>query len=96
MQLQMEIDSKRKTIDALKSELSRNKEIAKEEMTQHQKSLKSQLSLQRKEYETIVKRHLTFIDKLLVEKEEISKKSVELTEKVKNLDTMYQEKVINR
>ncbi|KAJ3261606.1 Centrosomal protein of 131 kDa [Boothiomyces macroporosus] len=95
MQLQMEIDSKRKTIEALKSELSRNKEIAKEEMTQHQKSLKSQLSLQRKEYETIVKRHLTFIDKLLAEKEEISKKSVELTEKVKNLDTMYQEKLKN-
>ncbi|KAJ3269353.1 Centrosomal protein of 131 kDa [Terramyces sp. JEL0728] len=93
MQLQMEIDSKRKTIEALKQELQRNKEIAKEEMLQHQKSLKSQLSLQRKEYETIVKRHLTFIDKVLVEKEEISKKSVELTEQVKNLDAMYQEKL---
>ncbi|KAJ3324005.1 Centrosomal protein of 131 kDa [Boothiomyces sp. JEL0866] len=95
MQLQMEVDSKRKTIEALKSELTRNKEIAKEEMVQHQKSLKSQLSLQRKEYETIVKRHLTFIDKVLAEKEEISKKSVELTEQVKNLDSMYQEKLKN-
>ena len=54
--------------------------------------MKSQLTLQRKEYETIVKRHLSFIDKLLTEKEELSKKSEELTNEVKNLEKRFCDK----
>ncbi|KAI8902191.1 hypothetical protein BC833DRAFT_446443 [Globomyces pollinis-pini] len=93
MSQQMEIETKTKMIDSLKNELIKYKEMNKEELNQHQKNLKSQLNLQRKEYETIVKRHLSFIDKVLNEKEEISKKSSELTSQVKNLEKMYQDKV---
>lgn len=60
-----------------------------------QKKTKSQLSLQRKEYETIVKRHLTFIDKVIAEKEEMSQKSILLTEQVAELEKQYQKKVLD-
>lgn len=93
MQQQLEIESKTKTIEIMREELKRQKEIAKAELQEHRESLKSQLNLQRKEYETIVKRHLGFIDKVMVEKEELTKKSLELTDQVKNLDKVYQEKI---
>lgn len=57
------------------------------------KELKTRLSLQRKEYETIIKRHLTFIDKLMVEKEEVGKKCEILTEEVKALEKSFKDKV---
>jgi hypothetical protein len=60
-----------------------------------QKKTKSQLSLQRKEYETIVKRHLTFIDKVIAEKEDLSQKSILLTEQVAELEKQYQKKVLD-
>ncbi|KAJ1343841.1 hypothetical protein BSLG_001573 [Batrachochytrium salamandrivorans] len=61
-------------------------------ITSLQKSLKSQLSLQRKEYETIIKRHLAFIDKLLSEKEELSKKCEELAAEVKQMEKQFSNK----
>ncbi|KAJ1336825.1 hypothetical protein BSLG_006928 [Batrachochytrium salamandrivorans] len=62
-------------------------------ITSLQKSLKSQLSLQRKEYETIIKRHLAFIDKLLSEKEELSKKCEELAAEVKQMEKQFSNKI---
>jgi hypothetical protein len=93
MQQQLEIENKAKMIESLKEEMKRQREMAKQELQQHQKSAKSQLNLQRKEYETIVKRHLGFIDKVLAEKEELTKKSLELTDQVKSLDKSYSEKI---
>lgn len=58
------------------------------------KDLKSKLNLQRKEYETIIKRHLTFIDKLLSEKDDLSKKCETLTEEVKSMEKQFKEKVL--
>ena len=55
--------------------------------------MKSKLNLQRKEYETIVKRHLGFIDKLLAEKEEVSKKCETLTDEVKSLEKQFNDKM---
>jgi hypothetical protein len=93
LQQQLEIENKSKMIESLKEELKRQREMNKQELQQHQKSAKSQLNLQRKEYETIVKRNLCFIDKVLAEKEELAKKSLDLTEQVKNLDKTYQAKL---
>jgi len=55
--------------------------------------MKSKLSLQRKEYETIIKRHLSFVDKLLSEKEQLTIKCQNLGDDVKNMEKMYKQKV---
>ena len=54
--------------------------------------MKSQLSLQRKEYETIVKRHLGFIDKVLAEKEQLTQRCEALAEQVKSLEKEFTSK----
>ncbi|KAJ8328206.1 hypothetical protein QVD99_000724 [Batrachochytrium dendrobatidis] len=90
---QMEIEEKSRMVDLLKTELKKTRDTTVEQFSQHQKTLKSQLSLQRKEYETIVKRHLGFIDKLLAEKEELSKKCEELTADVKQMEKQFAAKM---
>ncbi|KAJ3178994.1 Centrosomal protein of 131 kDa [Geranomyces variabilis] len=91
---QMEIDEKARTLGVLKGELRRVKESLREQALEFKKDLKSKLALQRKEYETIIKRHLTFIDKLLAEKEELTKKCEALTGEVKALEKQFREKSI--
>ncbi|KAI8826716.1 uncharacterized protein EV422DRAFT_7596 [Fimicolochytrium jonesii] len=71
---QMELDEKTRTLSMLKKELKKLKDNMREQTLESRKELKSKLAMQRKEYETIIKRHLTFIDKLLAEKEELTKK----------------------
>ncbi|TPX58588.1 hypothetical protein PhCBS80983_g03012 [Powellomyces hirtus] len=91
---QMEIDEKTRTLGMLKKELKSLKESLREQALEFKKELKSKLSLQRKEYETIIKRHLAFIDKLLAEKEELTKKCEALTGEVKALEKQFREKSV--
>ncbi|KAI9017173.1 hypothetical protein BC832DRAFT_10359 [Gaertneriomyces semiglobifer] len=89
---QLEIEEKTRTVEMFKKEVKRLKENLKDQATESKKELKSKLALQRKEYETIIKRHLTFIDKLLAEKEELSKKCEALTEEVMKLEKQFRVK----
>ncbi|KAJ3299847.1 Centrosomal protein of 131 kDa [Borealophlyctis nickersoniae] len=89
---QLEIEEKSRTLALLKKELKKLKEANKEQAIQYKKDLKSKLAMQRKEYETIIKRHLTFIDKLLAEKEDLSKKCEVLSEEVKTIEKQFKDK----
>ncbi|KAJ3367513.1 Centrosomal protein of 131 kDa [Kappamyces sp. JEL0680] len=91
---QLELNQKTKTITALQSELNRQRDASKKDLEEHQKTSRSQLALQRKEYETIVKRHLSFIDNILAEKESLSAKTLELTEKVTTLERQFHHKSV--
>ncbi|KAI9138124.1 hypothetical protein BKA69DRAFT_819130 [Paraphysoderma sedebokerense] len=92
---QLEIEEKSRTLSLMKTELKKLKELNKEQANQSKKELKSKLTLQRKEYETIVKRHLGFIDKLLAEKEELAKKCETLSDEFKGLEKVYKDKIQN-
>ncbi|KAJ3397510.1 Centrosomal protein of 131 kDa [Lobulomyces angularis] len=89
---QLELEEKTQTILAFKTEIKRLKEENKENANQYKKDLKSKTSLQKKEYETIIKRHLGFIDKLLLEKDDLGKKCENLTEEVKQIEKGFKEK----
>lgn len=94
MASQLELSEKQKTILALKDQVARLKDTYKNDFADLQSKNRSQLALQRKEYETIVKRHLGFIDTVLAEKETLSAKVVELTEKVTKLEKSFHQKVV--
>lgn len=89
---QLEIDEKSLTCQRLKQKLDKLRSTHKDQLEQSHKSSKSQLNLQRKEYETIVKRHLGFIDKLIAEKESLADKCEALSEQVKSLEKEYSSK----
>jgi hypothetical protein len=92
MSQQIELEDKSRTQVLLRNEIKKLRDQLKELETQSIKDLKSKLGLQRKEYEMIIKRHLSFIDKLLGEKEDLTRKCAELVEQVKSLDKSIREK----
>ncbi|KAJ3128545.1 Centrosomal protein of 131 kDa, partial [Nowakowskiella sp. JEL0407] len=92
---QLEIEEKSRIISLLKEELKKARDFNNEQGLQYKKDLKSKLTIQRKEYETILKRHLSFIDKVLAEKEELTTKCENLTEEVKTLEKQYKDKFSN-
>ncbi|KAJ3414955.1 Centrosomal protein of 131 kDa [Chytridiales sp. JEL 0842] len=89
---QLEIEDKNKTINILREELNKLKESRKEDAQAHKKELKTKLTSQKKELEGIIKRHLSFIDKLIAEKDEMAKKCESLTDDVKTMDKAFKEK----
>jgi hypothetical protein len=92
---QLEIEEQNRQLILLKEELKRLKQEIKVQQEQHSLDIKSKLNLQRKEYETIIKRHLAFIDNLLVEKQELTQKSQDLSVQVKTVEKNFLEKIKN-
>ncbi|KAI8830921.1 hypothetical protein BJ741DRAFT_581050 [Chytriomyces cf. hyalinus JEL632] len=90
---QQELDEKSKLLQSMTLELSELKESNAMQADEYKKSLKTRLSAQRKEFEAVVKRHLTFIDTLLAEKNELSKKCETLSEDMKHMERSFKEKM---
>ncbi|KAJ3041961.1 Centrosomal protein of 131 kDa [Rhizophlyctis rosea] len=90
---QLELEEKTRTLTLLKKELKRLKEFNEEQAMQHKKDVKSKLSLQKKEYETMIKRHHSLMEKVLAEKEELSQRCAALTEEVKALRKQFETKM---
>ncbi|EPZ35604.1 hypothetical protein O9G_005141 [Rozella allomycis CSF55] len=99
MSNQLENEERKKSMHLLKSEIKRLRDCNEVMKEQHQKDMKSKLNLQRQEYETIIKRHLSFIDKLLAEKDSLAKKcddfSVQKAQDDARLDFMKQKELWN-
>ncbi|KAL7750185.1 hypothetical protein RI367_004358 [Sorochytrium milnesiophthora] len=90
---QMELEEKSRTVSLLRAELKKVRELHKEQSNQFKKELKAKLALQRKEYEAMIKRHLGFIDKVLAEKDDITKKCETMADTVKQLEKQYKDKI---
>eukprot|EP01135_Chromosphaera_perkinsii_P003427 Nk52_evm51s242 gene=Nk52_evmTU51s242 len=80
IQHQLEIDHQRKTVNLLKDELQKQKEVTKKLSHDKVKSEKAKLSTQKSEYEQIIKRHLQFIDQLMEDKKTLTSKCETLLE----------------
>lgn len=57
------------------------------------KEHKQQLSLQRKEYEATIQRHLSFIDQLIDDKKVLTQRCEDLVSKLKDIDQKYSTKI---
>ena len=94
MSQQVELEDKSRTQVLLRNEIKRLREQLKEIESNSVKDLKSKLGLQRKEYEMVIKRHLSFIDKLLGEKEDLTKKCGDLADQVKGLENSFRDRIL--
>lgn len=86
---QVEIDNQTQAVNLLKAELQRHKQMSKDQQEQWRMELKSKLTLQRRDYEETIKRHLGFIDKLLKEKEQLTKQCEDLTSDVGKMEKQF-------
>jgi hypothetical protein len=93
MNQKFEIEQKTETIHLLRKEVKHLKQEQEERIASGLKDLKVQMSMQRKEYEAIIKRHLSFIDKIIEEKDALAKKCADLTQEVKTIEKQFKEKL---
>lgn len=57
------------------------------------KEHKQQLSIQREDYESTIKRHLSFIDQLIDDKKVLTQRCEELVSRLKDIDQKYSAKI---
>ncbi|ORZ39284.1 hypothetical protein BCR44DRAFT_1540004 [Catenaria anguillulae PL171] len=91
--LELEVEDKARSIAALKQQLHQSRLATQNQAQDHARLLKSQLALQRKEYEAAIKRHLAFIDKTLAEKETLATQCAELGAHVKKMEAELKAKL---
>ena len=62
-------------------------------MREMDKEHKQQLTIQRKEYEGTIQRHLSFIDQLIDDKKVLTHRCEDLVTKLKDIDQKYSTKI---
>eukprot|EP00484_Ammonia_sp_Unknown_P009664 CAMPEP_0197077662 /NCGR_PEP_ID=MMETSP1384-20130603/212729_1 /TAXON_ID=29189 /ORGANISM="Ammonia sp." /LENGTH=632 /DNA_ID=CAMNT_0042516527 /DNA_START=56 /DNA_END=1955 /DNA_ORIENTATION=- len=87
--LKTQLNDKTATAELLEIALKKARQKQQETEIENKKEIKKQLAKQKKEYEIISNRHLLFIDRLLSDKENLSKKCEDLTEEMRKLNETY-------
>ena len=83
--LKVQLNDKTKTIELLEVALKKSQEKQTQIIAQNKKTLKKKLNSQKKEFQVVTNRHLLFVDRLLNDKENLSKKCEDLTDEIKKL-----------
>jgi 5-azacytidine-induced protein 1 len=91
MNLTLESEDKGRTITALKSKINRMKVDFDEILKEKEVAMEQKYSTMKGSLEETVKRHLNFIDKLLVDKEELSKQCEKLVDELKSNERKHHE-----
>ncbi|XP_057311597.1 centrosomal protein of 131 kDa-like [Hydractinia symbiolongicarpus] len=89
----LEIDENKRTVDMMKKAMGQQKEFTTMQLREMDKEHKQQLSLQRKEYEATIQRHLSFIDQLIDDKKVLTQRCEDLVSKLKDIDQKYSTKI---
>ncbi|XP_046826501.1 centrosomal protein of 131 kDa-like [Vespa crabro] len=84
---QLQLEEKEATIKLLKNELKNEREAACEKLNVENKKHVSKLETQEKKYQTIVKRHQKFMEKLISEKTDLTDKCNSLAQRIKEIES---------
>ncbi|XP_047354936.1 centrosomal protein of 131 kDa [Vespa velutina] len=84
---QLQLEEKEATIKLLKNELKNEREAACEKLNVENKKHVSRLETQEKKYQTIVKRHQKFMEKLISEKTDLTDKCNSLAQRIKEIES---------
>lgn len=86
----LELDEAMKTIEMLKFVIQKQKKEAAEADEDNKKNLEKALDKQRVEYEEIGLKNMSFIEQLLIEKQQRISQLAELNNKIKEIDGKHQ------
>jgi hypothetical protein len=91
--LAMEVEDKTRTVVLMKKKLQASRIQASEREEQLSKERALKIKQVRGEYEETIQRHLSFIDRLLADKQALSEKCDLLTQELKRMEKMFNESV---
>jgi len=89
----IEMDEKKRTVEMMQKAINQQKEFTSMQIREMDKEHKQQLNLQRKEYESTIQRHLSFIDQLIDDKKVLTQRCEDLVKKLKDIDQKYSSKI---
>nr|XP_002740719.1 PREDICTED: 5-azacytidine-induced protein 1-like [Saccoglossus kowalevskii] len=89
----LELEEKDRTVKMLQKALNQQRELTVRHAKEQDKEMKQRLKLQKEEYETGMKRHLSFIDQLIDDKKLLSEKYDKVVHDLKEVDKKYQTKM---
>jgi hypothetical protein len=92
-QQQLEIDDKTRTIASLEKGLSQQRELTIRHGQEAEKEMNLRIESQKNDYETIIQRHLSFIDQLIDDKKLLSEKCEQLVKELKDVEKNYSERL---
>ncbi|RKP00141.1 hypothetical protein CXG81DRAFT_19871 [Caulochytrium protostelioides] len=88
----LELQEKSRLIVAMRQQVKHLRSQLSTQVKQAAQDSKSQLTLQRKEYEVVVKRHLSFIDQVMKEKNELTQRYDGVVSEIDALRTQFTKK----
>ncbi|XP_072168019.1 centrosomal protein of 131 kDa-like [Diadema setosum] len=91
----LQLEEKERSIKMLQKALNQQRELTVRHAKEQEKETKKRLQLQKEEYESTIKRHLSFIDQLIDDKKALSEKYDSVVTELKQVDKKYQAKIKN-
>ncbi|XP_077979762.1 centrosomal protein of 131 kDa-like [Glandiceps talaboti] len=89
----LELEEKGRTVKMLQKALNQQRELTVRHAKEQDKEMKHRLVMQKDEYESTIKRHLSFIDQLIDDKKALSEKYDRVVTELKQLDKKYQTRI---
>ncbi|KAJ8038079.1 hypothetical protein HOLleu_19055 [Holothuria leucospilota] len=89
----LQLEEKDRSIKMLQKGLNQQRELTLRHAKEQDKETKKRLELQKEEYETTIKRHLSFIDQLIDDKKALSEKYDSVVKELKQVDKKYQTRI---
>ncbi|XP_014772133.1 centrosomal protein of 131 kDa-like [Octopus bimaculoides] len=93
MSQRLELDEKKQSVELLQKALNQQRELTVRHAKEAEKEMKRLLQHQKDQYETTIKRHLSFIDQLIDDKKMLNEKCEQLVKELKSMDKKHQDKM---
>ncbi|XP_030840141.1 centrosomal protein of 131 kDa isoform X2 [Strongylocentrotus purpuratus] len=91
----LQLEEKERSVKMLQKGLNQQRELTVRHAKEQDKETKRRLQLQKEEYESTIKRHLSFIDQLIDDKKALSEKYDGVVTELKQVDKKYQGRIKN-
>ncbi|CAF1152176.1 unnamed protein product [Didymodactylos carnosus] len=93
LKLRMNNEEKQRTVFLLQQRLNQQRELNVRHAKEADREMMHRLQLQKEEYESAIKRHLTFIDQLIDDKKKLSERCEKVVNEIKLIDKKYSDKI---
>ncbi|KAM9832128.1 centrosomal protein of 131 kDa [Neosynchiropus ocellatus] len=89
----LELEEKKRAVNMLQGALAQQRELTSRHVKETEKELNRSFLVQKKQYESTIQRHLSFIDQLISDKKVLSERCEAVMAELKQVDQKYTKKI---
>ncbi|XP_053727465.1 centrosomal protein of 131 kDa isoform X3 [Synchiropus splendidus] len=91
--IKLELEEKKRAVNMLQGALAQQRELTSRHVKETEKELNRSFLVQKKQYESTIQRHLSFIDQLISDKKVLSERCEAVMAELKQVDQKYTKKI---